>query len=277
MHPDPDKAMTDGDQSIYPEQFDELMRESGRLPPFSGAMCPTGLRSAKKREPQPLPADCRKEKIGGRRITGRFSPREPAVRAGRMQAPSLPAIPGELSRVRLCDEQRIQHRHGARPRAFAAGPRAPGRSDPTGIAANPTKDEVYAVNTGSGTISVIDAEKNRVVATIPVHRKPYFIDVNAAGTRAYVANSGSNNVSVINLDKRREIRVIGVGEGPGVAKISPDGNTLVVTNRISGSVSIVDTKDHLVRSVFAGCPEATDAVILPDSSRRSSPAPAAIT
>jgi YVTN family beta-propeller protein len=126
---------------------------------------------------------------------------------------------------------------------------------------------VYAVNTGSGTVSVIDAEKNRVVATIPVHRKPYFIDVNAAGTRAYVANSGSNNVSIIDLGKRREIRVIGVGEGPGVAKISPDGNTLVVTNRVSGSVSIIDTENYSVRSVFSGCPQATDAVILPDSSK----------
>jgi YVTN family beta-propeller protein len=140
-------------------------------------------------------------------------------------------------------------------------------AEPTGIAVNPKKNEVYAVNTGSGTVSVIDAERNRVVATIPVHRKPYFIDISADGTRGYVANSASNNVSVIDLDKRREIRAIGVGEGPGLAKISPDGNTLVVTNRIGGSVSIVDAKTYRVRAVFTGCPQATDAVILPDSSK----------
>ena len=140
-------------------------------------------------------------------------------------------------------------------------------SEPTGITANPKKNEVYAVNTGSGTVSVIDAEDNRVAATIPVHRKPYFIDVSADGTRAYVANSGSNNVSVIDLDKRREIHAIGVGEGPGEAKISPDGKTLVVTNRISGSVSIVNAKTYQVRAAFSGCPQATDAVILPDSSK----------
>jgi YVTN family beta-propeller protein len=140
-------------------------------------------------------------------------------------------------------------------------------SEPTGIAANPTKNEVYAVNSGSGTVTVIDAARNRVAATIPVHRKPYFISIDSTGTRAYVANSGSNNVSVIDLDKRREIRAIGVGEGPGLAKISPDGNTLVVTNRVSGSVSIVDAKSFRVRAVFSGCPQATDAVILPDSSK----------
>jgi len=138
---------------------------------------------------------------------------------------------------------------------------------PTGIAANPERNEVYAVNSGSGTVSVIDAEKNRVVATIPVHRKPYFIDVDSTGGRAYVANADSNNVSVIDLDKRREIAAIGVGEAPGLARISPDGKSLVVTNRVSGSVSIADPEKFKVRAAFEGCPQATDAVILPDSSK----------
>jgi YVTN family beta-propeller protein len=140
-------------------------------------------------------------------------------------------------------------------------------ADPTGITANPERNEVYAVNSGSGTVSVIDAEKNRVVATISVHRKPYFIDVDTAGRRAYVANAESNNVSVIDLDKRREIAAIGVGEAPGFAKISPDGHSLVVTNRVSGSVSVADPEKFKVRAVFPGCPQATHAVILPDSSK----------
>ena len=139
--------------------------------------------------------------------------------------------------------------------------------NPTGIAANPAKNEIYAVNTGSGSISVIDAEKNAVVATIPVHRQPYFIDVDPKGERAYVANSGSNNVSVIDLATRREITAIGAGEAPGKARIAPDDNSLVVTNRTSGSVTIVDPHSYKVRSVFSGCPSATDAVILPDSSK----------
>jgi len=140
-------------------------------------------------------------------------------------------------------------------------------SNPTGIAVNPKKNEVYAVNTDSGTVSVIDATHNRVVATIPVHRKPYFISVNASGTLAYVANSGSDNVSVIDLGARREIRTIPVGQGPGLAIISPDGNTIVVVNRISGSASIIDANTYRTRAVFSGCPQATDAVILPDSSK----------
>jgi len=161
-------------------------------------------------------------------------------------------------------------------------------TDPTGMAVNPVKDEVYVVNSGdgssNGSVSVIDADNNTVVATIGVHKLPYFISVDAAGRRAYVANSGSNTVSVIDLDRRREIAVAGTGEQPGLAKIAPDMRSLVVTNRGSGSVSIfsVDPVPKLgdppnttrqqpqplhFRSTFSGCPGATDAIILPDSSK----------
>lgn len=140
-------------------------------------------------------------------------------------------------------------------------------SNPTGIGVNPRRNEIYIVNTGSSSISVINAQNNSVAATIPVHRQPYFIDVDAVGQRAYVANSGSNNVSVLDLNTRREIGAIGTGEAPGLARISPDGNSLVVTNRGGGSVTVIDPHTLKVRSVFAGCASATDAVILPDSSK----------
>jgi YVTN family beta-propeller protein len=140
-------------------------------------------------------------------------------------------------------------------------------NDPTGVAISLTRSEVYVVNSGSGTISIIDAQKNAVAATIPVHKKPYFIDVSQDGHRAYVANSGSNNVSVLDLDSRKQIATVGVGEAPGLARISPDNQTLVVTNRLGGSVTVIDGPTLKVRSVFPNCPGATDAVILPDSSK----------
>jgi len=143
--------------------------------------------------------------------------------------------------------------------------------NPTGVSAHPTRNEIYVVNTGNGqsngSISVIDTEKNAVVGTIPVRKSPYFLEVDAKHDIGYVANSGSNSVSVIDLRAHREISVIGVGEGPGLTRLSPDGKTLVVTNRLGNSVTLVDTTGKLVRSVIQGCPGATDAVILPDSSK----------
>ncbi len=139
--------------------------------------------------------------------------------------------------------------------------------DPTSVAISLTRNEVYVVNSSDGTVSVIDAQKNAVAATIPVHKRPYFIDVSGDGRRGYVANSGSNNVSILDLDRHKEIAVVGVGEAPGMARISPDNETLLVTNRMSGSVTLVDGHTLKVRSVFPNCPGATDAVILPDSSK----------
>jgi YVTN family beta-propeller protein len=150
-------------------------------------------------------------------------------------------------------------------------------SAPTGLAANPVRNEVYVANSQSGSISVIDAEANRVVAAILVHRQPSFIAVDHTGHRAYVANTGSNSVSVLDLDRRREIAAAGAGELPGVVRISPDGRTLVVTNRGSGSVSIFEVSPYdaaaksepppRLRTAFPGCPGASDAAILPDSSK----------
>ena len=149
--------------------------------------------------------------------------------------------------------------------------------NPTHVAANPVRNEVYVVNTQSGAVSVIDAEANRVAATISVHHLPSFVAFEPTGHRAYVTNSGSNTLSVIDVDRRREIAVAGTGEVPGVVQVSPDGRSLVVTNRGSGSVSIFDITPYdaaasnvpapKLRAAFSGCPGAEDAVILPDSSK----------
>lgn len=151
-------------------------------------------------------------------------------------------------------------------------------TEPSALAVNPMRNEVYVVNTQSSSVSVIDTDSNRVVSTISVHRLPRSIAVDASGHRAYVANSGSNTVSILDLDRRREIGIAGTGEQPGLVRLSPDGRTLVVTNRLSGSVSIFEVASSeppathsapplRLRAAFPNCPGATDATILPDSSK----------
>jgi len=143
--------------------------------------------------------------------------------------------------------------------------------NPVAVAASPTRNEVYVVNSGAeggpGSISVINAETNMIAATIALHRKPVSIDLDSRGTLAYVANSESNSISVVDLKARREIAQIGAGEEPVAARITPDGKTLVVANRRGNSVSVIDTAARSVRSVFDGCAGAADVAILHDSSK----------
>jgi YVTN family beta-propeller protein len=142
---------------------------------------------------------------------------------------------------------------------------------PVAVAASPTRNEIYVVNAGlagaNGSVSVIDAEHNTVVATIPVHRQPLAIDVDADGVRAYVTNSGSNSISVLDLKTRREIAQFGAGEQPVAARIAPDGKSLVVANQKGNSVTVMDPASGQLRAVFEGCPGAASPVILPDSTK----------
>ena len=143
--------------------------------------------------------------------------------------------------------------------------------NPVAVAASKTRNEIYVVNSrpanGNGSISVIDAEKNAVVATIPLHKQPVSIDLDPDDNLAYVANSGSNTVSVVDLKARREIAQIPAGNDPVGARISPDGKSLVVADRRGNSVTIIDPKARSIRASFSGCPGAVDPVILPDSSK----------
>jgi YVTN family beta-propeller protein len=143
--------------------------------------------------------------------------------------------------------------------------------NPVAVAASPTRNEIYVVNSGgvgpNGSVSVIDAEHNSVVAQIPVHRQAQAIDVDAEGNRAYIANAGSNSVSVVDLKMRREVAQFGAGEEPVAARLAPDSKTLVVANRRSNSVMLMDPQSGRVRASFDGCPGAAGPVILPDSSK----------
>src|ERR1019366_180805 len=57
--------------------------------------------------------------------------------------------------------------------------------NPVALAASPTPNEMYVVNSGvaggEGSVSVINAENNTVAATIAVHRQPVSIEIDPAG------------------------------------------------------------------------------------------------
>jgi YVTN family beta-propeller protein len=67
---------------------------------------------------------------------------------------------------------------------------------PTGVAVHPVTLQVFVVNAGDGTVSVIDPTISAVIATIPVGPKPFGVAV-GSGSQIYVANQGNNTVSVV--------------------------------------------------------------------------------
>ena len=144
---------------------------------------------------------------------------------------------------------------------------------PVALAAAARRNEIYAVSAGAGgngSLTIIDAESNRVSATLPLGRAPSAIALGPAGRRLYVTNAAANNVSVVDVPNRSVVGVVGAGESPDALAVSPDNKTLVVANSRSGSASVLELDGDALprlRAAFNGCPGAGRVVILPDSSK----------
>jgi len=94
--------------------------------------------------------------------------------------------------------------------------------------------KVYVTNMVSGTVSVIDAEKKRVVKTIRVGTEPFGCALTPDGERLYVANQSSETVSVIDTMRDRVVNTIeDVGTKPHGIAITADGKKVYVTQLLS--------------------------------------------
>ena len=70
-------------------------------------------------------------------------------------------------------------------------------TSPHALAVSPDGDRVAAVNYDAGTVSLIDAATDRVVATVPVGRGPQHVAYTADGRFLYTANVNDGTVSVV--------------------------------------------------------------------------------
>src|SRR5436309_2308279 len=68
---------------------------------------------------------------------------------------------------------------------------------PSGVAVNLTTNKIYAANSASNSVSVIDGASSLVTATIAVGTSPSSVAVNRVTNQIYVANAVSKSLSVI--------------------------------------------------------------------------------
>jgi len=104
----------------------------------------------------------------------------------------------------------------------------------------------YITNAGSDNVSVIDIDRNVVVATVPVGSSPQGVAVNTMGTRIYVGNAGSNSVSVIDAASNSIIATIPVGSEPSGVAVNAAGTRVYVANDLSNNVSVIDAATNTV-------------------------------
>lgn len=122
---------------------------------------------------------------------------------------------------------------------------------PTGITVSPDGQTIYVVNTGSGSVSVVDASTDCVIGTFAVGHRPYGIATTPDGGHAYVANGGDGTVSVIELPLGPIVGTIRVGNDPHGVCVTPDGQQVFVTNQSDDTVSVIDPTLGMVIAVIA--------------------------
>jgi YVTN family beta-propeller protein len=118
---------------------------------------------------------------------------------------------------------------------------------PVSVAVAPDGRRVYAANSGSDDVSVIDARTRRVVRTTATGRFPSGVAVTPDGTSVYVTNELSG-VTVI--DAASGTVQARLGElSPFSVAMSPAGDRAYVTDLGLGNLTVIDTRTRQVASV----------------------------
>ena len=141
------------------------------------------------------------------------------------------------------------------------------------------RGRVYVTNEISGDLSVIDVAAERVIATIPLGKRPRGVRVSPDNSTLYVALSGSpiappgvdektlppadkkaDGIGVLDVKSGKLLRVMPGGSDPEQLAVSMDGRWLFVANEDVGETSVVDASDGKVIATIpvGGEPEGVD-------------------
>jgi phospholipase C len=133
-------------------------------------------------------------------------------------------------------------------------PHSAGSAGPNGVALAPDGKHAYVTNSAPSTVSVIETDSNRVVATVPMGNGPASIAITPDGKFAYITDSTSFNPGTVSV---LDTATYAVATIP-VARlccvqiaITPDGKQAYVTNgHLNNTVSVVDTANKTVEATI---------------------------
>jgi YVTN family beta-propeller protein len=112
---------------------------------------------------------------------------------------------------------------------------------PEGFDVSPDGKELWAANSGDGTVSVVDVGAKKVVATVPSGtRRANRLKFTPDGGRVLISDLASGDLVVLDAATRREDRRIALGHGAAGILVSADGARAYVAVSPDASVAVVD-------------------------------------
>ncbi len=101
-------------------------------------------------------------------------------------------------------------------------------------------ETAYVSNELDDTIAVVSGADGRLVATIPVGRRPRGLALSADARLLYVALGDDNGIAVVDTATRRVVGTLPSGPDPEFFVLHPDGRRLFVANENDNLVSVLD-------------------------------------
>jgi YVTN family beta-propeller protein len=129
--------------------------------------------------------------------------------------------------------------------------------NPVALVATPDGTQLFSLNRGDNSVSVIRPATDQVLNPIPLtaNGSPAWGTVSSDGSRVFVVNDGTgNNVSVINTATDTVASVLSVGAGPNYIVYQASLNRAYVTSPASQSLSIIDNNLNVQTISLAGAP-----------------------
>ena len=113
--------------------------------------------------------------------------------------------------------------------------------------------DVYVADSGSASVTVIDAATDAVVATVAVGSDPTGVAVDPVTRDVYVADTDSDSVSVISASTDTVSATIELpaGSAPTGLASTPNGSTVYVADSGTGRVSVIATSTGTVTGSIA--------------------------
>jgi YVTN family beta-propeller protein len=112
---------------------------------------------------------------------------------------------------------------------------------PAHVIADAEGRRAYVSNSADDTLSVIDLQTGKVIATASTGDYPHGLRMSPDGRSIYVANVQDGTVSVIDAASLSEVARIKVGSAPVQVGFTPDGRRVYVSLRDENKVAVIDT------------------------------------
>jgi YVTN family beta-propeller protein len=112
--------------------------------------------------------------------------------------------------------------------------------EPREVALTPDGRTLLSANTGSNTVSVIDADSRFELTRIHVGNGPRSVAIEPTGRRAFAFNTLSNTISVLDIPTRSLITTIGVDPGPVRGQFNRRGDRLYVIHETSPYIVVIN-------------------------------------